>query len=94
MSSTGGIFKKLGLKSNVDLSVNISQSGSQRQRSVENNKMAVTEKNDSWALTPKADYRFSDKFTGGATMDFRNTKDITNRVHIIREVAVWGKLVF
>lgn len=94
LSSTGGIFRRLGLKSNVDLSLNLTKSGAQRQRSVEKNTMAVTEKNDSWAISPKADYRFSDKFTGGATMDFRNSKDLTNRVHIIREVSVWGKLVF
>jgi hypothetical protein len=94
LTPSSGILRKFKLKSNIDLSLNLTKSGAQRSRNVENNTMAVTEKNDSWSVSPKADYRFSDKFTGGATMDFRNSKDLTNRVHVIREVSVWGKLVF
>ncbi|MFA6471216.1 MAG: cell surface protein SprA [Candidatus Latescibacterota bacterium] len=94
MSPTTGIFRKLKLKSNIDLSLNLTKSGSQRMRNVESNSMAVTEKNDSWSVSPKADYRFSEKFTGGATMNFQNSKDLTNRVHVVREVSIWGKLVF
>ena len=56
--------------------------------------MALISSNDSWAISPSADYTFSRKFRGGMQMNFRNSVDMTKKVRKIREVSIWGEMMF
>ncbi|MFC1574011.1 hypothetical protein ACFL30_02390, partial [Candidatus Latescibacterota bacterium] len=50
--------------------------------------------NDSWNITPNISYKFSQKFTGGAKIDIKNSVDLTGKEHKTREVQIWGELIF
>lgn len=94
MSPSSGILKRLNLKSSIDLQMAIAASQNEQRRSIEGKSMAVFAKNSSWSVAPRADYKFSDKFSGAAMLRFENSKDMTNRVHKVREVSISGRMVF
>ncbi|MBN1290810.1 MAG: cell surface protein SprA [Candidatus Latescibacteria bacterium] len=94
-SSRGLLFlKSVKLNSDINITLDISTSGNKTRRRIGDEELTLTNKSDSWAVSPKVDYKFSNSFSGGATMDFRNSKDLTNKVHKVREVSIWGKLTF
>lgn len=94
LSTSNGLLKRLNLKSTIDLQFTISSSQDEQKRSIENKAMATTAKNSRWSVSPKADYRFSDKFTGSAMIRVENSRDMTNKVHIVREVSISGRMIF
>ncbi len=94
VSSSNGILRKLNLKSSIDLQMTVAASQNEQRRSIEGKPMSVFAKNSSWSVAPRADYRFSEKFTGAAMLRFENSKDMTNRVHKVREVSISGRMVF
>lgn len=94
MSPSSGILKRFKLKSSIDFSVSFSTTTDQQRRSIEDKEMATVQKNTGWMVSPKADYRFSEKFTGSAMVRVENTKDMTNKVHKVREVSISGRMIF
>jgi len=87
-------LKKIKLNSNINLSLTFSTRGSESLRGVGDEKMAKISTNDSWSISPKIDYNFSSKFRGGMSMEVQNSVDMTRKVRKIREVSIWGELMF
>lgn len=74
--------------------LNFSTQNSVTKKGIENKADTVVGDDNSWSLSPSADYKFSQKFRGGLSMDFKNSKDITNKIRKIREVSIWGEMTF
>lgn len=96
ISSASGlpIFKNIKLKSNIDLSMTYSTTANETLRGVDTEPMSLVASNDSWSWSPKAEYNFSTKFRGGMSMNFRNSTDMTKKVRKMREVTIWGEMMF
>lgn len=94
ISPSSGLLKRLNVKSSIDLQLSFSSSQDEQQRSIENKARATTSKNTRWSVSPKADYRFSEKFTGSAMIRVENSRDMTNKVHKVREVSISGRMIF
>ena len=94
LSTSNGLLKLLNLKSTIDLQLSLSSSQDEQKRSIEKKATATTAKNSRWSVSPKADYRFSDKFTGSAMIRVENNRDMTNKVHKVREVSISGRMIF
>ncbi|MHB9030065.1 MAG: T9SS outer membrane translocon Sov/SprA, partial [Candidatus Latescibacterota bacterium] len=95
VSPSSGILQKLNLKSSIDLQMGFNVSQNQQRRSIEGKPMAVVAKGSSWSISPKADYRFSQKFTGTAMVRIEDQKDgMTSRVRKVREVSISGRMTF
>ncbi len=87
-------LKNLKLNSSINLSLSFSTRGTESLRGVGDEKMAKISTNDSWTISPKADYQFSSKFRGGMSMEIQNSVDMTNKTRKVREVSIWGELMF
>jgi hypothetical protein len=95
VSPSNGLLQKLKLKSSIDLQMDFNVSQNEQRRSIEGKDMAVVAKGSSWSVSPKADYRFSQKFTGTAMVRVENQKDgMTSRVRKVREVSISGRMTF
>jgi len=96
LSSSKGfpLFRGLKLNSDINLGLTLSTQSSRMRRGVGDEPMALISSNDSWAISPSADYTFSRKFRGGMQMNFRNSVDMTKKVRKIREVSIWGEMMF
>jgi hypothetical protein len=94
MSPSNVLLRKLNVKSTIDFQLAFTSSNDKQKRSIENKAMATTSRNSQWSVSPKADYRFSDKFTGSAMLRVQNSRDLTNKIHKIREVSISGRMVF
>ncbi|MCD6307920.1 MAG: hypothetical protein J7M24_02870, partial [Candidatus Latescibacteria bacterium] len=93
-SSGFPFLKKIKLNSSINISLTISTRGSESLRGVGDEKKAKISTNDSWSVSPKIDYNFSSKFRGGMSMDVQNSVDMTRKVRKVREVSIWGELMF
>jgi hypothetical protein len=94
VSPSSGILNRFKLKSSIDLQLTVTTSQDEQRRSIENKATATTARNSRWTVSPKADYRFSEKFTGSAMIRVENSKDLTNKVHKLREVSISGRMTF
>jgi cell surface protein SprA len=94
ISPSSGLLKRLNIKSSIDLQLTFGASNDEQKRSIENKATATIAKNSRWTISPKADYRFSDKFTGSAMVRVENSRDMTNKVHKVREVSISGRMIF
>jgi len=99
LKSSRGIplLKSLKLSSDINFTVDFSTTGNEKRRRIGDDaeeEPTLINSTDSWSVSPKIDYQFSRKFTGGASMSFSNSKDMTNKVRKMREVTIWGKLTF
>ena len=99
LKSSRGIplLKSLKLSSDINFTIDFSTTGNEKRRRIgddEEEEPTLINSTDSWSVSPKIDYQFSRKFTGGASMNFSNSKDMTNKVRKVREVSIWGKLTF
>lgn len=89
-----GILRKLKLQSKIDLDMRFSASQTQQARRIADKPSSIVSKNSSWTVSPQATYQFSQKFTGSAMVRVENSKDMTNKVHKVREVSISGKMIF
>ncbi len=96
ISSSKGIlfFKNLKLNSDINISLTIGTQSSETKRGIGDEPMALISSNDAWSLSPNADYKFSSKFRGGMQMTFRNSVDMTKKERKVREVSIWGEMMF
>lgn len=83
------LLKRLNLKSNVDLSMEVRLG--RHYREAQGN---VQRDERTWSIVPKASYQFSRKFTGGARMKFMNVEKRAGvrQVRKTREVSFWGEI--
>lgn len=83
------LLKRLHLKSNVDLSMEVRLS--QNYREAQGN---VQRDERTWSVLPQVSYQFSRKFTGGAQMKFMNVERRAGvrQVRKTREVSFWGEI--
>lgn len=93
ITSSKGFFG-MKFKSDINLSLDFTTKGMERSKRIGEEELTLIEKTDSWSISPSAEYKFSQSFSGGASMDFSNAKDLTNKVHKVREVSIWGELKF
>jgi cell surface protein SprA len=104
LSSSTGIFG-LKLKSDIDMAIEVTTSNSARYKKIGNgaiepeggqqkNEPSLISSTDAWGVSPNVQYSFSRNFKGGAKIDIQNSKDMTNKIHKVREVSVWGELTF
>ena len=94
-TKTPGFLNWFKLKSDINLSLNFStQKTDKKTRIGEEKDLSPTFSTSSWTITPKVEYRFSQKFQGGMDMEFKNSKDMTNKVYKVRQVSIWGELRF
>ena len=94
-ASRGILFlKNLLLKSDIALSMSFSTQHSESKRGIGDDPISLINSTDSWSLSPNVEYKFSQKFRGGANMRFNNSVNMTKKVHKVREVSMWCELVF
>jgi hypothetical protein len=94
---SSGLFsflQKLKVKSDINLTLAYRMDSTETSRGIGSESVSRISSKDSWSVSPKADYRFSNKLRGGMMMEFGNSKDMTNKVHKVREVSIWGELTF
>ncbi len=96
LNSKNGLpfLKGLKLNSTINLNLTFSTNNSQSKRGVGDEAMALVQSTDSWSLAPSAEYKFSQKFRGGMQVKVENRKDMTENVTKMREVSIWGEMVF
>ena len=88
------LFRSIKLKSDIDLTLEYSTNESTTERKVGKEKGALIKDNSSNSISFNANYSFSQKFRGGARMLISSSKDITKKVHNIREISVWCEISF
>ncbi len=88
------LLSRLRLKSDIDLNLEYTTNASATERKVGNEKRALIKDNTRNAFSLRAEYFFSQKFRGGAKMSFSSAKDITKKIHKIREVSIWCEMSF
>ncbi len=87
-------LKKLKVNSDIDFSLGFRTDKSVTSRGIGNEPAAKISSRNSWTITPQAEYMFSRKLRGGLSMEFSNSKDMTNKVHKVREVSIWAEFNF
>jgi hypothetical protein len=93
---SGGLpfLRGVKLKSDIDLILEIKTNVTTTERKVGEEEAAVIKDDTSNSVSLNANYSFSQKFRGGAKMLFSSSKDITNKIHKVREVSIWCELRF
>ena len=89
------IFKRIRLKSKLDLSLDF-QTKHDQQKEARGDSPPVPRRDDSdWSVKLRSSYRFSQKFTGGAKVEFGNRlNQLTDTTRKTREVGFWGEIRF
>ncbi|MFC1489774.1 cell surface protein SprA [Candidatus Latescibacterota bacterium] len=87
-------LKNLKLKSDIDLIMEFITKATSTERKIGGEKSSLIKDDSSSSFLLRADYYFSSKFRGGATMSFSSSKNITKKVHKIREISIWCQLEF
>ncbi|MFC1551800.1 cell surface protein SprA [Candidatus Latescibacterota bacterium] len=87
-------LSRLKLKSDIDLNLEYSTTASTTERQVGNEEGALIKDDTKSTIALRAEYFFSQKFRGGAKMSFSSAKNITKKVHKIREVSIWCEMSF
>ena len=82
------------LKSDIKLNLTFSTQSKETKRRIGEEDLARIADDSSWSFRPSAEYWFSQKFRGGASMEFKNSKDLRNKSRKVREVSIWGQLQF
>ncbi|HDY88479.1 MAG TPA: hypothetical protein ENH82_10280, partial [bacterium] len=88
------IFKKMKLKSDIKLNLTFSTQSRETKRRIGKEVLARIADDSSWSFRPSAEYWFSQKFRGGASMEFKNSNDLRNKTRKVREVSIWGQIQF
>ncbi len=93
-SSGFPLFKKLKLKSDIDIDLQYETSVSTTERQVDEEDRALIKDDTSNSLTLNLSYQFSQKLRGGGSMEFSSSENITKKVHKVREISIWCELRF
>ena len=88
------LFRKLKLRSDINLSLSYDTSKRTTFRMVGREQGATIADDVSNTISFDGNYNFSQKFRGGASFEFSSSKDITAKVHKIREISIWCELKF
>ena len=96
ITSSGGLplLRGIKLKSDIDLILEFKTTVSTTERKVGKEKGALIKEDSSNSISLNANYSFSQKFRGGSRILFSSSKDITKKVHKVREVSIWCEMRF